>query len=93
MALAIIILFLDIILFAAVAFAGYDILWPVRRPTAHEKRLYLEQDALIDKRVESNPPLNLARYFYGYDGSRDVTSKKMIEFLKTIIERNKNDKA
>jgi len=82
-AIAIILFILSISLFAAVAFAGYDILWPVKRPTPHEKRLYLEQDVLIDKYVESNPLLTLWWRPGGYDGQAVKTSTAFLKYLRT----------
>ena len=81
-AIAIILFILSISLFAAVAFAGYDILWPVKRPTPHEKRLYLEQDVLIDKYVESNPLLTLWWRPGGYDGQEVKTSAAFMAKFK-----------
>ena len=82
MILAIIIFCISAALFIMAAYAGYDILWPVKRPTLYEKQLYLEQDALIDKRVESEPVFNKLYWTPGrFDLISDKPSEKFIEYL------------
>ena len=82
-AIAIILFILSISLFAAVAFAGYDILWPVKRPTPYEMRLYLEQDVAINERAESGTPLTLWWRPGGYDGQAVKTSTAFLKYLRT----------
>ena len=85
-AIATILFILNAALFAGVAFAGYDILWPVKRPTPHEKRLYLEQDVLIDECVESNTPLVIHWRPGGYDGQEVKMSAAFLKYLRTLVK-------